>query len=212
MLNICMISTKCWVWQQHPEEIHTAHPDETLVPIRLIFVPILITFRTAIGFNVETVTYRNLKFQVWDLGGQTSIRWVADRGCTGKSKEWCVIALCYNVVSCSVSPLLFSFTPRPPLSPIFLTVVLLSLFDRPYWRCYYSNTDAVIYVVDSSDRDRMGISKSELVAMLEVSGGVFSTPPYIKPRYIGKYFNTSSSQLVLDIFSWHLMPTKNQFA
>ncbi|CAB1345773.1 unnamed protein product [Coregonus sp. 'balchen'] len=37
----------------------------------------------------------------------------------------------------------------------------------PYWRCYYSNTDAVIYVVDSSDRDRMGISKSELVAMLE---------------------------------------------
>lgn len=28
----------------------------------------------AIGFNVETVTYRNIKFQVWDLGGQTSIR------------------------------------------------------------------------------------------------------------------------------------------
>lgn len=40
---------------------------------------------------------------------------------------------------------------------------------RPYWRCYYSNTDAVIYVVDSCDRDRIGISKSELVAMLEVS-------------------------------------------
>uniref|UniRef100_A0A9L0I518 ARF like GTPase 1 n=1 Tax=Equus asinus TaxID=9793 RepID=A0A9L0I518_EQUAS len=37
----------------------------------------------------------------------------------------------------------------------------------PYWRCYYSNTDAVIYVVDSCDRDRIGISKSELVAMLE---------------------------------------------
>ena len=44
-----------------------------------------------------------MKFQVWDLGGQTSI--------------------------------------------------------RPYWRCYYSNTDAIIYVVDSADRDRMGISK-----------------------------------------------------
>lgn len=28
----------------------------------------------AIGFNVETVTYKNIKFQVWDLGGQTSIR------------------------------------------------------------------------------------------------------------------------------------------
>ena len=40
----------------------------------------------AIGFNVETVTYNNIKFQVWDLGGQTSI--------------------------------------------------------RPYWRCYYPNTQA----------------------------------------------------------------------
>jgi len=67
----------------------------------------------AIGFNVETVQYKNLKFQVWDLGGQTSI--------------------------------------------------------RPYWRCYYSNTDAIIYVVDSMDRDRIGISKQELVSMLEVS-------------------------------------------
>lgn len=26
------------------------------------------TLRKAIGFNVETVTYKNLKFQVWDLG------------------------------------------------------------------------------------------------------------------------------------------------
>ncbi|KAG0750388.1 hypothetical protein G6F37_007264 [Rhizopus arrhizus] len=65
----------------------------------------------AIGFNVETVTYKNIKFQVWDLGGQTSI--------------------------------------------------------RPYWRCYYSNTDAVIYVVDSVDKDRMQTSKEELHAMLE---------------------------------------------
>ena len=57
------------------------------------------------------MTYKNLKFQVWDLGGQTSI--------------------------------------------------------RPYWRCYYSNTDAIIYVVDSADKDRMGISKQELVSMLD---------------------------------------------
>ena len=25
-----------------------------------------------IGFNIEMVTYKNLKFQVWDLGGQTT--------------------------------------------------------------------------------------------------------------------------------------------
>ena len=36
---------------------------------------LFISFK-AIGFNVETVSYKNLKFQVWDLGGQTSIRLV----------------------------------------------------------------------------------------------------------------------------------------
>ena len=71
----------------------------------------VVTTIPTIGFNVETVVYKNLKFQVWDLGGQTSI--------------------------------------------------------RPYWRCYYTNTDAIIYVVDSADRDRVGISKQELVSMLE---------------------------------------------
>ena len=64
-----------------------------------------------IGFNVETVTYKNIKFQVWDLGGQTSI--------------------------------------------------------RPYWRCYYPNTQAVIYVVDSSDVDRIGTARAEFHAILE---------------------------------------------
>ncbi|TYI19826.1 hypothetical protein ES332_A07G192200v1 [Gossypium tomentosum] len=29
-----------------------------------------------IGFNVETVQYNNIKFQVWDLGGQTSMRYL----------------------------------------------------------------------------------------------------------------------------------------
>ena len=27
-----------------------------------------------VGFNVETLRYKNITFQVWDLGGQTSIR------------------------------------------------------------------------------------------------------------------------------------------
>ncbi len=64
-----------------------------------------------IGFNVEVLQYKNIKFQVWDLGGQTTI--------------------------------------------------------RPYWRCYYPNTDAIIFVVDSCDVDRLGIAKQELMAMLE---------------------------------------------
>lgn len=34
----------------------------------------VVTTIPTIGFNVEQVIYKNLKFQVWDLGGQTSIR------------------------------------------------------------------------------------------------------------------------------------------
>ncbi|CEF63053.1 ADP-ribosylation factor-like protein 1 [Strongyloides ratti] len=83
---------------------------KTTILYRLQVGEVVTTIPT-IGFNVEQVTYNNLKFQVWDLGGQTSI--------------------------------------------------------RPYWRCYYSNTDAIIYVVDSADKDRIGISKQELLSMLE---------------------------------------------
>lgn len=42
-------------------------------------------------------------------------------------------------------------------------------FDRPYWRCYFPNTQAVIYVVDSSDTDRIGVAKEEFHAILEVN-------------------------------------------
>ncbi|GAB4838201.1 Arf GTPase arf1 [Ancistrocladus abbreviatus] len=38
---------------------------------------------------------------------------------------------------------------------------------RPYWRCYFPNTQAIIYVVDSSDTDRLAISKDEFHAILE---------------------------------------------
>ena len=72
----------------------------------------MVTTIPTIGFNVETVTYKNLKFQVWDLGGQTSI--------------------------------------------------------RPYWRCYYTNTDAVIYVVDSADRYRSIYCAQVLLSLLNI--------------------------------------------
>ena len=71
----------------------------------------VVTTVPTIGFNVETVQYKSLRLQVWDLGGQTSI--------------------------------------------------------RPYWRCYYQNTNAIIYVVDSADGERMGLCKNELITMLE---------------------------------------------
>lgn len=82
---------------------------KTTILYRLQIGEVVKTIPT-IGFNVETVTYKNVQFQVWDLGGQSSI--------------------------------------------------------RPYWRCYYTNADAIIYVVDSADKERMGISKKELTEML----------------------------------------------
>ena len=59
-----------------------------------------------LGFNVESVNYENLTFQMWDLGGQSEI--------------------------------------------------------RPYWKCYYPKTNAVVFVIDSSDKERIDIAKQEL--------------------------------------------------
>lgn len=37
---------------------------------------------------------------------------------------------------------------------------------RPYWRCYYNNTAAVVFVIDSTDVDRLSTAAEELSAML----------------------------------------------
>ncbi|CAF2147570.1 unnamed protein product [Brassica rapa] len=83
---------------------------KTTILYRLQMGEVVSTIPT-IGFNVETVQYNNIKFQVWDLGKQ--------------------------------------------------------LLEQPYWRCYFPNTQAVIYVVDSSDTDRIGVAKEEFHAILE---------------------------------------------
>ena len=71
----------------------------------------IVTTVPTVGFNVETMNYEGLKFQVWDLGGQTGL--------------------------------------------------------RPYWRCYYQDTNAVVFVVDSADRERIEFAKQELELMLQ---------------------------------------------
>ena len=71
------------------------------------FVP---TIPPTIGFNVETLEYRNIKFTLWDVGGQQKL--------------------------------------------------------RPLWKHYYLNTQAVIFVVDSTSRDRLAEAKNELVKLL----------------------------------------------
>ena len=70
----------------------------------------VVTSVPTIGFNVETVEFKNCKFNVWDVGGQDKIRGM--------------------------------------------------------WRHYYQNTEGLIYVVDSSDKERLHIAKEELHKML----------------------------------------------
>ena len=37
---------------------------------------------------------------------------------------------------------------------------------RPYWKNYYENTDAIVYIVDSSDRRRVDEAAEELTELL----------------------------------------------
>jgi len=71
----------------------------------------IVTTIPTIGFNVETVEYKNISFTVWDVGGQDKI--------------------------------------------------------RPLWRHYFQNTQGLIFVVDSNDKERVSESKEELHKMLE---------------------------------------------
>ncbi|MBN3317397.1 ARF5 factor, partial [Atractosteus spatula] len=71
----------------------------------------IVTTIPTIGFNVETVEYKNICFTVWDVGGQDKI--------------------------------------------------------RPLWRHYFQNTQGLIFVVDSNDRERVTESAEELQKMLQ---------------------------------------------
>ena len=76
----------------------------------------VVTTIPTIGFNVETVDYKNISFTVWDVGGQDKIRLL--------------------------------------------------------WRHYYQNTQGLIFVVDSNDRDRIDDAREELHKMLSEEGRV----------------------------------------
>ena len=40
------------------------------------------------------------------------------------------------------------------------------LISRPLWRHYFQNTQGLIFVVDSNDRERIGEARDELMRML----------------------------------------------
>lgn len=96
-----------------------------------------------IGFNVETVEYKNISFTVWDVGGQDKV---------------CLSAL-HLAFGC------LALTPSPPRGarcgashgPASLSLTALPSpceQIRPLWRHYFANTQGLIFVVDSNDRDR----------------------------------------------------------
>lgn len=97
------------------------------------------------------------------------------------------------------------------ISVLFVKNILCLLF-RPYWRCYYSNTDAIIYVVDSADRDRIGISKDELIYMLRVSDIFVTDKIFIfyfdKKPYLRFELIRMSLKIHLGIFYFSIMTTQ----
>ena len=47
-----------------------------------------------------------------------------------------------------------------------LTTFFFFLLFRPLWRHYFQNTQGLIFVVDSNDRERIGEARDELMRML----------------------------------------------
>lgn len=87
---------------------------------------------------METVEYKNISFTVWDVGGQ-------DKVCEACSAHLSSRLLLYTLPSllhCSYSQI------------------------RPLWRHYYQNTQGIIFVVDSNDRERVEDARNELERML----------------------------------------------
>ncbi|MCP9265878.1 ADP-ribosylation factor-like protein 1 [Dirofilaria immitis] len=124
---------------------------KTTILYRLQVGEVVTTIPT-IGFNVEQVIYKNLKFQS-TLSSSANVTqhlnyflWPSDKVNTDAFNE----------------NYLHQLQNRG-----FVWDLGGQTSIRPYWRCYYSNTDAIIYVVDSADKDRIGISKQELISMLE---------------------------------------------
>lgn len=92
----------------------------------------------SLGFNVETVEYKNISFTVWDVGGQDKIRplW---RHC---KLQFYLLAVEHFLIH------LVSFN---------LNITILSDFQ---------NTQGIIFVVDSNDRERVSEAREELQRML----------------------------------------------
>ena len=64
-----LVSIKCIIWTYSGLDA----AGKTTILYKLKLGEIVTTIPT-IGFNVETVEYKNISFTVWDVGGQDKIR------------------------------------------------------------------------------------------------------------------------------------------
>lgn len=119
-----------------------------------------------IGFNVETLQYKNIKVRamlLWFLlvSGRpfcsNELPRMDMRRCSTLLRV--LFARKYNILTNQIC---------------IFCLYQFQVWDlggqtsiRPYWRCYYPNTDAIIFVVDSADTERMPVARGELAAMLE---------------------------------------------
>ena len=86
-----------------------ANAGKTTTLYKLVLDEVIETAPT-LGSNVEEVSFKNVRFVVWDLGGQESL--------------------------------------------------------RATWASYYTDSEAIILVIDSTDRERMHLNREELYSIL----------------------------------------------
>ncbi len=94
-----------------------------------------------IGFNVDTVKYKDLELNIWVCfpRDQAAAPFIAPLSLTSLN---CIVSLEYQDVG-----------GQDKL--------------RPFWRHYYAGTSGVIFVVDSSDHERLEKVKAELHAVMQ---------------------------------------------
>ena len=105
-----------------------------------------VTTIPTVGFNVETVTYKNVKFNVW-------VR------CHGRAS--CGTCICHPGLTPAHSD---GSTARRRRA--FSQDVGGQDKIRPLWRHYYTGTQGLIFVVDSEDRARIDEARQELHRIL----------------------------------------------
>lgn len=106
-----------------------------------------VTTIPTVGFNVETVTYKNVKFNVWDVGGQDKIRPLWRHYYTGK---W---TFGYN------GPLIIDIDINDDSGTRFHRNYWIKKMG--FWRIF-AGTQGLIFVVDCADRDRIDEARTEL--------------------------------------------------